>query len=1652
MRRDAAAAPGPSPDAQQPSLSQPRDMYSEALSPWLRASPLYHDAAKHLPAWRTASHGSYGTSAASFLAAMSNDESQTSDVSDAAPSAPSRVPEHAAFSENRWSVHGGQPLPSRARHIPVTAHDLSGFGISLSPAPSILPSTTQGTPQAEEPAPQGATPDARETASPSKYGALQRRRASQLSHASTPGNATGSSREPSQDEAAPALQYRMPSIHALRIRKAVADSDHAPDTRNMSFAVARGDAAPRTWTPPPPLMRPRMASVDENASLLDISWAERSRHVSQEGHDRAAAPTTATAEALSEAHAAVPPPVSVDALLAQATRSATQDDKTITAPREAAPERPPPTAGAADVPPAATASAASPSTQERPVLVRHGSSVSSLDPIYIVRGSPPAWASTSSQAISSFGSRTPLSPEAMSLLTAGLDAHDGRPHRWSLPGPTSYEALIRDGPVRTTTVVDHAAHTGATLAERRWSSIETWLQHDVSADQTTEAAPTDTEASAAAREAPDALVSSPAASAQDTAATAQSLGTTAASPAAAAAGTASPVPAPAAPAGADAVQADIEGPWSTQLPSPATPAIAEASPPATQPTEPGASVPSEPEPAAGAPHGAADQSLPRSTSQADLAALEKGTATYATSGATWPDTKPMEAAAPPTSAASPPGSAPSTGGPVSPPRAFVPQGPVVRGYHVPADLRLAHMSYAPTPRIVSYGAEVVDDTYESPMDFTYAPAHVYGLYDTRTRDERSVTADDSLVAPQIGPVLAHEAPAINTSASWSRSRESRRPLPTPPRARDTPASLPGHGTDALDSGRSAPPPPILEENLADVSQPGSAEAAAPATVPTASSSYAIAPAAESATSTTLAPALQYTVPLDKWGRTRSSRRKKRADALSAAAPSAAAPSAAAPPAAAPPAASTAPAATAATASVAPPPPAGRASSPPAPRHAAAVSSPASSATPQRPTPSAKPVPKPSVEDVEDEEATRDMSHAAARLAPRRAPVTSPPRASATSPVRPVLPAALPHAADGSRMSVASGPGSLSRREYDIVYPALPSAMQGPVLSREGTKVWVSPPLDGGDASHSHLSMLGAVAENSSFQLGDYFDASLQRLALQRSDRSGDFSVSQPVPPPKRTVLTAPTTDLFRHAPPLNATTVGSPDMPMDEFSYVVNGEGIAQHRERARDAPPVPNGAPPSLPPLDPYLPEEHELMGDAPPPSHAEAIWLYRDAFDTMWNDPMTTNTRLPLDFITKPNSVLARGRPVKKSAQDAQTSVFYASLPEKRHRRRRGPPLPTQTVPPPHAASWEEWESDYDFSHTTAPRTTTPSPTKPAASAPRTAPSAQYLGDYADRMPAAPGAPPPAPGAPPAHPPDTTAPPSARNSDGYEWAPSEHTHTSDASPSKRKHSKDHDSKLSSWLRRHIPGTAKSSQGHGSDAPHGGSDGGHEAAPRDSLQYDAPPAHHDEAHARVSYAPQDGAHAYAADAMQDGAHVYAADATQDGIHAHAADAPQDDAYGHATEAPQADSDAYAAHATYADPSTVPTYTTESYAPGPSQAAPSEATMHPSVSTSTTMKMGRRTAPPNFEPSQPGKYHLAGTVSLPTLHVARTAEQRARNETGMPETEPALIQALLAAPSSSTVRARAGIIRALPFHAETAPPPGQVLVTEERKIIVRPVM
>lgn len=530
--------------------------------------------------------------------------------------------------------------------------------------------------------------------------------------------------------------------------------------------------------------------------------------------------------------------------------------------------------------------------------------------------------------------------------------------------------------------------------------------------------------------------------------------------------------------------------------------------------------------------------------------------------------------------------------------------------------------------------------------------------------------------------------------------------------------------------------------------------------------------------------------------------------------------------------------------------------------------------------------------------------------------------------------------------------------YGVVQPALAPELCGPVYSIEGRRV-------GDDVGNtSHLSMLGAVADQSQgFNFETYFEASLQRIRQEMGHApTAPLAGAAPLRRPAEN-------DLFHNAPPINVRSLGSPVMALDEFSYVVDDDGAALLRTSARPPPPDASKQVPELPPVDMYLPEEHEVMGDAPP-STDDRRWTFPYFESPIMGEhfePMPADAKLPLEFITKPNSVLSRGRPVKKT----HPSMFYASLPpSRRHRYRAAEDLDMSMLSDDEPKPREEDVDDDPFSQSMmAPHT----PAKPAvpskAASPPAAPKARLLGDYAAPRPkpaAAPKeaprhapprtvpsprsmsppptsglgsatvrmashVPPPAP--PPSAPPPPSPPPPARDSEN-----------------KKAPGKDTDKKFSTWFKRMVHSQDKESPSERAASP-------------------PPPA----------AAPEAG--------------------------------------------PASDR-------------------------GP---APGGASPRTSTSTNQTLKYGRRIKRPGFEPTQPGKYHLAGTVSLPTLNVARTAEQRARDETGLPETEPALIQSLLAAPSSSTVRARAGIINSIPF-VEEAVPPGQVLVAEERKVLVRPVM
>lgn len=414
----------------------------------------------------------------------------------------------------------------------------------------------------------------------------------------------------------------------------------------------------------------------------------------------------------------------------------------------------------------------------------------------------------------------------------------------------------------------------------------------------------------------------------------------------------------------------------------------------------------------------------------------------------------------------------------------------------------------------------------------------------------------------------------------------------------------------------------------------------------------------------------------------------------------------------------------------------------------------------------------------------------------------------------------------------------------------------------------------GDEGNTSLSMLGAVAGRSSgWNFDAYFETSLERIH---------------VPPPAsydapRVIADVAPRSAFA-LPQAPAGVTFLPEGGLDEFEYIFDEDAPLRTPALGAPEPPAKDATTvPSLPQLDTFLPEERELMGIAPAPQPSAAAFRPWGESD----DATPPSTALPLEFVTKPNSVLSRGRPVKQNKQDA-TSVFYASLPEKRRYARKVRPADTTTP----IKTWNFEDDDVEM---------TPEPPAGAFEAPPretgAAPAAEPVVEPAASAAAQPAA------------------------EAADFAPRS---AADAHK-KKKHP------ATTWWRRKMPK-------RGPSAP-------------------------------------------------------AAPAASD------ADAPR-----------------------------------------------------ASTSTTHTIKYGRPTGPPGFEPTQPGKYYLAGTVSLPTLNVARTAEQRARNETGLPETEPMLIQSLLAAPSSSTVRARAGIIKTLPYDENAAPPTGQVLVAEERKILVRPVM
>ena len=819
------------------------------------------------------------------------------------------------------------------------------------------------------------------------------------------------------------------------------------------------------------------------------------------------------------------------------------------------------------------------------------------------------------------------------------------------------------------------------------------------------------------------------------------------------------------------------------------------------------------------------------------------------------------------------------------------KAPALQSFALPSTARVADASYAASPRIVSYGAGVVDDSYISPLDppaaLVSSERSIGATHPSQHNVLSGLDKSDTLQAPDMGVVEA--------------------------------------------------PPPTVPMSIS--SQP-------------------------------LMPALQYTVPFKL-----SSKRRFKAKSVPASD-----------------------------------------SSPSVPRNT--VSSPVpptplpKSPVPRQPKPPKnstyrKSVPAPTVAD-ENEELDL-MAKGSAR--PTVLASSSSPSFPTRSPVQaaveaPVHVSARPPAAQSATLV---GPSTSS---YGRLQPALAPELCGPVQSVEGRNVWLDV-SDNDAANTSHLSMLGAVTDRSDlFNFETYFEASLQRIREEMylpSTSSAQIAIKPPAKTHRNLVARHGDPDLFHNAPPINARTFGSPVTALDEFSYVLDDDGMVMRASQTDSyttmQPSLSTSKPiPELPPVDPYLPEEHEVMGDSQPISSEarDRRWTYDGTYSPILSDEsMPSDVRLPLEFVTKPNSVLSRGRPVKKTQQ----SIFYSSLPEhRRHRKRRL----ESDLPPFKMWNFEEADVDSDaFSQSmsqSSPRGTqskTASPPRPAPPPPP-APKATLLGDYAAVTPKM-----PTQNLYPSSPNSKYTPHSAYNKLFETPPPDQYAKAHLQRPARpRRHHENHETSYNEQQSRQT-----------------------EQEPRDQCDAQTQQAQLNTPTSQ-NFPPQREVEAEAASFDAGPRKKRGKEAAESKF-----------STWFRRKAPHVSKPSSSAP-------------TQNQVPQVSSPPPSDRPPSPRTSTSTnnTMKYGRRKAPPGFEPSQPGKYHLAGTVSLPTLNVARTPEQRARNETGLPETEPALIQSLLAAPSSSTVRARAGIIKSIPFVEEAAPPTGQVLVAEERKVLVRPVM
>lgn len=529
---------------------------------------------------------------------------------------------------------------------------------------------------------------------------------------------------------------------------------------------------------------------------------------------------------------------------------------------------------------------------------------------------------------------------------------------------------------------------------------------------------------------------------------------------------------------------------------------------------------------------------------------------------------------------------------------------------------------------------------------------------------------------------------------------------------------------------------------------------------------------------------------------------------------------------------------------------------------------------------------------------------------------------------------------------------------------------------------------------------------------------------------------------------------FRNGPPHSLDC--SPVDQLNEFSYIVDDEDAEESAFYVPATVPEEvepeEDAPPTLPPLN------FDIDVDEPPPRRTRALGTYDDDDSVEISKNGTVPTKLPLDFITKPDSLLARGRPVKKRGNDP---VFYGSdaAPLRRTDYSEEPEFyapPDQPPKPVEEMNFYErleWESELEARAVEAAVAAEREQEELAA---QTQPQGQ------------------------SHAPDTDA--QGMDLAAYtlaydqQYGPGAYVHAYDQAYGQGAYAYTYDQTYGhgAYARAHVQATQAQAQAQPqAQAPaQAYTDTTIRGVQSNSGAYSVPsepesptrPAYDSSKQSRSTplawWRRKNGRKEKKPTATTSAEEPPAPPKKSFDYAARAREMPTEPVPG-VQDAQQAGGMPHTGTAPGAQHTGMPFSTTggayagadTQHAAGPDFAAPppNSAKAAPKWTRMGTPR-GRQVRLPQVEPTEPGKYCLDGTASLPILHVARTPEQRRRGETGYPGTELRRIQGLLADPSGSTDPARAGIIKTAMVPPESVPPPGKIMVVEERKVIVRPVM